>query len=149
MHPLNVDPVGLDGFRPPIHQQTRGIEDMIGHAMRFEQVMQSEPVVARLVARDHLDLRILSPRAWVPVDDVSQHGPTRSVARATALRWWMVSPDDLRDRSGFQWRAAVEADSAAFAAVPTSSSGSLCPVGISGIAPSPAISARTIRDPPL
>jgi len=39
----------------------------------------------------------------------------------------LVPPDDLRDRSWFQWRAAVEADGAAFAAIPTSSSGSLRP----------------------
>ena len=39
----------------------------------------------------------------------------------------VVPPDHLRNRSGFQWRAAVGADSAAFAAVLTSSSGSLRP----------------------
>jgi hypothetical protein len=56
LHPLDVDPVGLGGLRSPIYQQARGIKDMIVHPMRFQEIVQPEPVVTRLVARDRLDL---------------------------------------------------------------------------------------------
>jgi hypothetical protein len=81
LHPLDVDPVGLGGLRSPVHQQARGIKNMIVHphykrenlagdakgkstsgsnvrlkVMRFQEMVQPEPVVTRLVARDRLDL---------------------------------------------------------------------------------------------
>ena len=56
MHPLDVDPVGFGGLRSPVHQQARGIKDMIVHPMRFQEMVQPEPIVTRLVARDRLDL---------------------------------------------------------------------------------------------
>ena len=54
-HSLDVDPIGLGTPRPPVHQQARRIENMIAHPMSFEQAVQPEPVIAGLVARDHLD----------------------------------------------------------------------------------------------
>jgi hypothetical protein len=56
LHPLDVDPVGLGGLRSTVHQQARGIKDMIVHPMRFQEMVQPEPVVTRLVSRDRLDL---------------------------------------------------------------------------------------------
>jgi hypothetical protein len=56
LHPLDVDPVGLGGLRSTVHQQARGIKDMIVHPMRLQEMVQPEPVVTRLVARDRLNL---------------------------------------------------------------------------------------------
>ena len=88
----------------------------------------------------------------MPIDDVRVGPtPTHTVSRPrfSALRWWMVPPDHLRNRSGFQWRAASGADSAAFAAVLTSSSGSLRPRQQIRHCPVAADQRETIRDPPL
>src|SRR5262249_30865510 len=50
----HIDIIRLHSWSSPIHRHARGINDEVAHAMSFEQTMQLEYVIARLVARDDL-----------------------------------------------------------------------------------------------
>jgi hypothetical protein len=52
--PLDINSVRLGLARPPINLHTRGIDDLVAYALRFEQTVEPEAVIARFVARNHI-----------------------------------------------------------------------------------------------
>jgi hypothetical protein len=45
-----IDVIRLGSSRPPIHLHARRIDHVAAHALAFEQTVEPEPVIARLVA---------------------------------------------------------------------------------------------------
>src|ERR1700731_964349 len=60
-HTVDVDSVRLRSARSPVHLQAGRIQNVIVNAMGFQDPMQPEPVIARLVARHHLDRSVQLP----------------------------------------------------------------------------------------
>src|SRR5262249_3266734 len=51
---LDVNSVRLGSARPTINLHTRRIDDIVAYALRFEQTVEPEAVIARFVATNHI-----------------------------------------------------------------------------------------------
>src|SRR5215469_5298321 len=51
---LDINSVRLGSARPTINLHTRRIDDVVAYALRFEQTVEPEAVIARFVATNHI-----------------------------------------------------------------------------------------------